>query len=380
MITPFKRFVQQSLALYRALRIEWQADVSNKMRKNVVEGEADCPPAYEQTILSAKRHIVSEALRLGLGSQLPTNVEFLENHGLVAGTVQRALQVLKNAEALITRSKGHQGREIVHLDTGLCWNIAKLKPVLLIMPCGGSIEIDILIRQLTNRLSDLGIPYFITNQPGGENRIHSVLAGEFDIALTSFGAARNVGLSEGQAGFRVFAPETYYSSDRLVVVSRSDSRRSDWKTVAIDPNSSDHAEITKAEFASDQNIQLVDTDFRQVPSKVSRGEIDAGVWHVTSSPVPLGMAGLSATRLENPNAMEIHQGLSAACFTTNPNRRELVSLLKELDGGAIGAALEEALRNEDVYLTAFETIGRSREQTRNHLQVEKPAPMSNDAC
>lgn len=331
--------------------------MSNKVRKNVVEGEAGGPPAYEQTILSAKRHIVSEALRLGLGSRLPTNAEFLENHGLVAGTVQRALQVLKNAEALVTRSKGYQGREIVHLDTGLCWNIAKLKPVLLIMPCSGSIEIDVLICQLTNRLSVLGIPYFITNQPGGENRIHSVMAGEYDIALTSFGAARNVGLSEGQAGFRVFAPETYYSSDRLVVVSRSDSRRSDWKTIAVDPSSSDHTEITKAEFASDRDIRLVNTDFRQIPSKVSRGEIDAGLWHVTSSPVPLRMAGLSAARLENPKAMEVHKGLSAACFTTNPKRRELVSLLKELDCEAIRAAQAEALRNEDVYLTAFETIG-----------------------
>ncbi|WP_169720184.1 helix-turn-helix domain-containing protein [Aliagarivorans taiwanensis] len=63
----------------------------------------------EQAIIHAKQVIVSHALFAGVGGKLPTNVQLLEEHGIVAGTIQRALQILSASEALVTRSKGHMG-------------------------------------------------------------------------------------------------------------------------------------------------------------------------------------------------------------------------------------------------------------------------------
>ncbi|WP_413285633.1 YhfZ family protein [Vibrio sp. MA40-2] len=307
----------------------------------------------DQAILNAQRCIVVHALQTGLNSKLLTNTQFLEKYGIVAGTIQRALNTLKKTEALTTRSKGHLGRIITEIDTGLCWNIAKLKPVQLLMPSSGSIEIDILIRNITNKLSRLNIPYFISNKPGGEKRISQVLSGEFDIALVSRGASENMQKQLSETNIKVLTPHTYYSLNRLVIVSRTKGPTSSWKKIAIDSNSSDHTRITKAEFPESEGFEYIETNFRQVPARTLKNEVDAGLWHMTSSPVPLELAGLRASILQNEKSIAIHEQLSAATFVTNPHRPELISLLNELDNMEIVQNQCNAFNTEDPYNKAF---------------------------
>ncbi|MGJ7092986.1 YhfZ family protein [Vibrio hannami] len=308
----------------------------------------------EQAILNAKRYIVVHALQAGVDGKLLTNTQLHEMYGIVAGTIQRALTSLKNSGALITRSKGHMGRVITDMDTGLCWSMAKLKPVQLLMPSSGSIEIDILIKNITSKLSQLNIPYFISNEPGGENRIAQVIDGKFDIALVSQGAYENMQneLTEGQV--KILEPNTYYSLNRLVIVSRTSEDADKWKNIAIDHNSSDHTRITEAEFPMDKGYQYTETDFRQIPARVLRKEVDAGLWHITSSPVPLTLSGLKASQFTNDSAIALHQSLSAAAFVINPHRPELASLLKELDDKEIINQQKKAFAGEDPYTKAFD--------------------------
>ncbi|WP_375748752.1 YhfZ family protein [Vibrio sp. HN007] len=308
----------------------------------------------DQAILSAKRYIVIHALEAGVDGKLLTNTQLNEQYGIVAGTIQRALTSLKNSGALITRSKGHMGRVITQMDTGLCWSMAKLKPVQLLMPSSGSIEIDILIKNITSKLSQLNIPYFISNEPGGENRIEKVIAGDYDIALVSQGAAENMQNSLTEEQVKTLEPNTYYSLNRLVIVSRDSDSTEQWKNIAIDRNSSDHTRITEAEFPQTNGFEYTETDFRQIPARVLRKEVDAGLWHITSSPVPLSFSGLKASKFTNESAISIHQSLSAATFVINPNRPELTSLLAELENQEIVEQQKKAFAEEDPYTKAFD--------------------------
>ena len=311
--------------------------------------------ADDQAILNAKRHIVIHALRSGLGSKLLTNTQFHERYGIVAGTMQRALKQLKDAMALSTQSRGHMGRFVTHIDTGLCWNIAKLAPVQLIMPSSGSIEIDILIRHITNKLSKLNIPYFIEHQPGGEYRISQVLSGDFDIALVSLGAAQNMPDPIDESHIKVLAADTYYSINRLVAVSAKDNHNP--TRVAIDHNSSDHVRLTKIEFPQAEGFEYIETDFRQIPARILNKEADIGLWHMTSSPVSLEHAGLCAKLLSKPESIASHQELSAATLVVNPHRPELFALLNEINNEEIVQSLGKAFQREDPYRKAFNTIG-----------------------
>ncbi|WP_157360330.1 YhfZ family protein [Aliagarivorans marinus] len=310
----------------------------------------------EQAIIHAKQVIVSHALFAGVGGKLPTNVQLLEEHGIVAGTIQRALQILSASEALVTRSKGHMGREITQLDTGTCWNLAKLAPVQLLMPSSGSIEIDALIKHITAKLTALNIAYFIEHQPGGEKRVELVNKGKFDIALVSKGAADNMSSALETWQQKCLKPDSYYSMQRLVVVSRADKPQTQWRRIAIDPASSDHSSITQKQFPIEEGFEYLETDFRHVPARVLRGDVDAGLWHITASPVPLELAGLQAHRLSEPAAIEQHQAISAAAFVVNPKRPELVALLDEINSRQLQNAQSNAFSSEDPYAKAFSSL------------------------
>lgn len=310
----------------------------------------------DQALLHALRCIVIHALEVGVNGKLLTNAQFLEKYGIATGTIQRAITNLKQAQALITCSKGHLGRIITQIDTGLCWNIAKLKPIQLLMPSSGSIEIDIVIRHLTNKLSKLNIPYFITHHPGGENRISQVLDGYYDVALASKGAVNNMPEPISEALIKMLDSNTYYSLDRLVIVSRTGENRCSWKKIGIDYNSSDHMRITQLEFPYDKNFRYVETRFKHVPSKILRGEIDAGLWHITSSPVPLDLVGLQACMLKDSIPVNTHKNLSAATFVINPHRPELISILNELDSQSVVCHQKQAFIQEDRYIKAFDYI------------------------
>ncbi|MGR5140329.1 YhfZ family protein [Photobacterium sp. DNB23_23_1] len=309
----------------------------------------------DQAILNAKRHIVIHALKSGLGSKLLTNTQFNERYGIVAGTMQRALKHLKDAMALTTQSKGHMGRIVTQIDTGLCWNIAKLDPVQLIMPSSGSIEIDTLIRHITNKLSKLNIPYFIEHQPGGELRISQVLSGKFDIALVSLGAAKNMPQPIDENNIKMLAPGTYYSMNRLVVVSEKQNNSP--VRVAIDNNSSDHVRLTEIEFPKSDGFKYVETDFRQIPARILSKEADIGLWHMTSSPVSLEYAGLCAKLLSKQESITSHRQLSAATLVINPHRPELFALLSEVNNNEIVQSQTIAFNQEDPYRKAFKNIG-----------------------
>lgn len=307
----------------------------------------------DQAILNAKRQIAIQALSAGVDGKLPTNAFFKQQHNIVAGTMQRALTLLSDTEALKTRSRGHQGRVITHLDVGLCWNIAKLKPLQLLMPSSGSIEIDVLIRHFTAKLSELNIPYFISNQPGALDRIAQVEQGKSDITLASSGAAEIEGICEESGQMKVLKPNTYYCLERLVIISGQDSQPEQWRRIAIDRHSTDHLGLTQCEFPRQQGFDYIESDFRQIPARVLRDELDAGIWHMTGSPVPLSFAGLKATPLTGTATFEQHQKISSAAFITNPKRPELNSLLSNLDSDEILAAQTRALKQEDPYNRAF---------------------------
>ncbi len=310
----------------------------------------------EQAILNAKRYIVIHALKLGVGGKLITSQELNKQYGVAAGTAQRALSVLSETEALLTSSRGHLGRIINHIDTGLCWNIAKLQPVQLLMPSSGSIEINVLIQYITNKLGQLNIPYFMASQPGSKKRISQITKGNYDLTLVSAATVQEMQDALLKPQIKMMHLGSYYSDNRLIFVFRKNTFKKDWKKIAIDKNSIDHTQFTLAEFPDDGRYEYIKTPFNQIPARILNNEIDAGLWHMTRSPVPLENAGLCAQKFKRKQTIELYQKISAAAFVASHFRPELVSLFDEIDAKEVAKRQKQALADEDFYNKAFKHI------------------------
>lgn len=282
----------------------------------------------------AVRAIVQDALAKGVGQTLTTNGEFQERLGVGAGTLQRAIDLLAERDALRTTSRGHLGRRIDSIRLGDCWQAAGLSPVRIVMSPAGPVELDVLEQALADDLTGLGVPYTMHHARGGNGRLQAVIAGRFDLAIVSRGTYE--GMKRSTAGFglggaRVLGEGSYYSPERLVVLRgplSNDPSLQD--TIAIDYESFDHEALTLAEFPADAGYRYVQMDFTEVPARVLAGLVGAGVWHVTTSAVPLFLTGLSAEQMATPAGRNVRDLLSAAAAVAGARRPELSAILDAL--------------------------------------------------
>ncbi len=304
----------------------------------------------------AVRRIVTDALARGVGSPLPTNAHYLQTYGIGAGTIQRALTLLEDREVLQTSSHGHRGRTIDTIDVGQAWQAGGLPPVRLLLPPSGPAEIDVLDRLLAEGLTNLGIPHTVHHRRGGGRRLASVRSGEHDIALISAGVSaedvvpetdpRPAAADRGSPLTRMLAPGTYYAPGRLVAVRRTDSRAMAPARIGIDSQSSDHVALTTGEYPESAGVSYVEIRFPSIPAAVLRGEVDAGIWHLQRSFIPLDLAGLSTARLTRQAATEVWDRLSAAVLVGWEGRPELAAVLASMPLDDVAAQQTDAMRGD----------------------------------
>lgn len=295
-----------------------------------------------QRLQPAVAAIAVEALARGVGGTLPTTSTLQADLGLGAGTVQRALTSLRERGALLTTSRGQLGRVVDQLDVGACWRAAGLAPVRMLLPPGGSAEIEVLADRLAGSITDLGIAHTVRHQRGGATRLRAVESGADELVAVS-GATWTALADAARASVgsaRFLAPGSYYAPERVVVVSRTaDAGRDGRRRVAVDPESPDHVAFTEAVFGpATGTVEFVEVPFTAVPAAVLRGTVDAGVWHVTRSVIPLDLAGLTTTTVDMPALSDVWDRASGAVLVATHRRPELRAVLRSLDLGDLVAA------------------------------------------
>jgi hypothetical protein len=286
---------------------------------------------------SALHALAVDALARGIGEPLSTNAQYQSEYQLGAGTIQRALSLLAERGALRTTSHGHQGRRVQDLAVGPLWQLGGLAPVRLVLPPEGPEEMDNLQEALSQGLADLGIPHTVQHLPGGLRRLAAVRAGDYDICVTSAGAAESARIDGPDDRLsrvtRVLDRGTYYGEGSLVCVRRSSPPgHGRPQRVAIDPESPDHVALTMAEFPAEEGVTTyVDTPFTNVPAAVLRNDVEVGIWHRQDSIIPLDLAGLSTAPMQRREARTVWEKLSSAVLTGWPGRPELAAVLVALN-------------------------------------------------
>ena len=289
-------------------------------------GERVRPAAWDRPLPRVLRAIVLDALRLGTGAALPTNAHYLGTVGATAGTIQRAVAVLAEQEALTTTSHGAAGRQIGSLHVGRAWTLAGLAPVRLLLPPSGPVEFDALVDGITDRLTGLGLPHTVRHLRGGSRRLDAVAGGAADVAVVSSGVLGAAADRLGEVPIRQLGPGTYYAAGAVVSVVRAADPPTGPARVAIDRDSPDHTLLTEAAYPADEGYEYVERPFPEVPAAVLRGDVDAGVWHRSPSVVPLDLAGLACIPL-GPAATRVWAEISAAALVGAPKRPELRAVL-----------------------------------------------------
>jgi len=116
--------------------------------------------------------------------------------------------------------------------------------------------------------------------------------------------------------------------------------------VAIDRQSADHVALTASEFPESDGVTYVETRFPSVPAAVLRGDVDAGIWHLQRSIIPLDLAGLTTDRLRKPATIVAWERRSSAVLVGWKGRPELAAVLAALPLEGVEAKQSRAIRDD----------------------------------
>ena len=312
-------------------------------------------------VYAAIRVIVRDALGKRVGDTLAKNTDVREALGVGVGTVQRALDLLAERDALHTVSRGHLGRRIDAVDIGQCWQAAGLEPVRILLSSPGSVEMNSLESVLGDELAALGVPATVQHLPGGSRRLRQLRSGRTDLTVVSAGTydALTAAGEAGESVHRRLEPGTYYAPERLLALDRA-AVSQPAQVVAIDPESFDHEALTLAQFPPAPGRRYLHVHYPEVPSFVLAGVVDAGIWHVTSTVLPLNLAGLRS-RTMSGSAIETRDRLSGAVLSVWRGRSELAAVLRALRLDGLGPAIESAIADESAAAARLEAARRAVE-------------------
>ncbi len=276
--------------------------------------------------------IARDVLRTGVGGRLPTTIHYREVLGVGSGTVQKALKQLQNEGAVSLMARGHMGTFITELDAALLWSAARLSPVHLLLPPNAPPESLRVATAVAERFAPLGVFTTVGHLRGAGARLRSLDAGRADIAVMSAGAAHGLVVPEAD-GHRTLrlAAGTYYAPGSLVVVTRTPEPAGSGgePRIGIDSSSDDHRRLTHAEFPGGSG-RYVETEFTRVPRAVLLGEIDAGIWHIVDSLIPLDAAGLAVSPLTRPAAVSLADDIAPAVLVATTDNIPGILLARSL--------------------------------------------------
>lgn len=286
-----------------------------------------------------------------VGQRLPTALQYQELIEVGSGTVQKALRVLQNAGAVALRARGHQGTFIVERNVGPLWAIAGLGAAIGVLPLTDCTEGWGLAAGLREQFDALGIPLQMLYLHGAAHRVEMVREGRADFVVLSRAAADQ--MHNGPTGEEWLeldlGPHSYYSHASMVVLLRphlAEGEPAAIRRVGIDPDSSDHIQLTLAEFPKESGYDYRPHTHARLLTAVAQGAIDAAVWHRTSLLIPPELAGIGVRPLLRREALDLFGSLSRATLLAPSGKRQLVSVLRDLDLARIRDTQARLLRDE----------------------------------
>ncbi|MFD7289113.1 GntR family transcriptional regulator YhfZ [Streptomyces sp. NPDC059863] len=278
-------------------------------------------------------------------TRLPRVRDFAVELGVGNGTVQAALQLLENAEAIETTARGHLGTFLVRSDRSILWRLSGLGTLLAAMPLPYSRRYEGLATGLRSAFEEAGAPFAITFMRGAGARTTALLEGKVDLVVLSRFAADRLIEDHPVELVADLGPATYVGAHGLLVRRGSDPETPGLR-VAIDHASEDQRMLAERAFAGRSDIEWVEASYMQLRELFEHDRADATVWNLDEVQ---GLLGTSVDVL--PLGDEVTRDLSlrnsrAAIIGRTEGAKALGAVRESLDLSVVTTLQAEVLRGE----------------------------------
>lgn len=280
-------------------------------------------PLYQKIGITANR-LAQELLTWKPGDRIPSISEYQEKLQVSRGTVQNALNYLKDSGAITLTSRGHLGTFIDSLDYRKLQECSFNRELLGCMPLPYSLSYQGFATALFEVLN--AYAFNLIYARGSESRLKLLSSGVCQFAVCSRYAAEEAIRYRNDVQIAVdLGPGTYLTRHVLVFRDPDKKKIEPGMRIAYDRASLDHRHLTESIVEGVPHVELVDMKAHQTTRAVSSGEIDAGVWNLDEI-LESGYPGLNVVPL--PEFPDV-EAFSSAVLVTKRENENIAQLLQQ---------------------------------------------------
>ena len=221
-----------------------------------------------------------EFLPLNSGDRIKTVAELAENYKTARGTIQSAIKILKEENAVTLESRGHLGTFINEIDYIKLLELTGIKSLVGVMPLPYSKRYEGLATGICKCLNDSGVNTNLAFMRGSNHRLKALEDGRYDFAVTSrLTADFYLQNKKSIQIVKSFGNFSYVNEHIIVVAKDFNGEFTKGTKVGIDNSSIDQSVLTKTYFG-DLEVQYVTLNYSQFISAIQEGNIDAAIWNL----------------------------------------------------------------------------------------------------
>ncbi|GED50255.1 hypothetical protein CKN99_14905 [Carnobacterium maltaromaticum] len=286
---------------------------------------------YQKTGIVITR-LAKDLMQLKKGDRLPIISEYQEQFGIARGTVQNALQFLKDKEAIVCESKGHMGTFLTDVNYDLLQQYALSDDIVGTMPLPYSRLYEGFATGLYEAFHQRHIRLNMAYVRGSKDRIQSVVNGIYQFTVVSRFAAKEAAKNKAPITIvQDFGDHTYLSRHIILFAEDAKTDVEDGMRVGLDSSSFDQQTLTK-ELTKNKNVTFVEMPGHQLIYALKEGQIDTGVWNYDEI-VDKNYQDLNYRFIEDSQLQRDMSGAVIICQTDNAMYQTI--LKKNIDKTAL---------------------------------------------
>ena len=287
-------------------------------------------------------NLSNEFIQLDVDDRIPTVAFLSEKYETARGTVQSAIKLLQDYDAIKLESRGHLGTFITYIDYLKLLEVAGIKSLVGVMPLPYSKRYEGLATGIFNTLNDRKLAVNLAFMRGANHRLKALLDGRYDFAVTSrLTAEYYIKNNEPIEIVSTFGDFSYVNEHVLVVSKDYKEDIKDGMKIGIDRSSIDQSVLTISYF-EDYEVEYVDMSYNSFKAAIKNNEVDAVIWNrddideeddvkvLKISKEDIGISDTEAVIItDNKNAILLR------LFSKNLDRKEVLRYQREVLEGLI---------------------------------------------
>lgn len=241
---------------------------------------------------------------------------------LSVGTVQKAIKKLEEFGGIKLKRKGHLGTYIEKIDYKALLKASGTESMVGVMPLPYSKRYEGLASGIKKEFNSL-IPLYFAHMRGAHTRLAYLNKGIYDFAIVSKLAAKEFIKENSNLSIAIEFPKGSYVEKHGLIYNKDKIKR-----IGVDRSSLDQYYLTKLNFESNEDVEIVDVNYSETIELIKEGYIDAAIWSLDNKD-KIKEAGLRYRELEENQANL--QATQAVMLIKNENNYLEHILTKTID-------------------------------------------------